>query len=106
MAKFYGMGPSGYGYSGMDDAGEMSAWYVFSAAGLYPLSAADARYLVTAPVFNEVRWQVDKDKVLTVKKPTAGRNLSAVKVNGMSNAGYFVPYALFRSGGEIEIITN
>ncbi len=106
MAKFYGMGPSGYGFSGMDDAGEMSAWYVFSAAGLYPLSAADAHYLVTVPVFDEVRWQVDGGKALTVKKPTAGRNLNAIKVNGASNVGYFVPYALFRSGGRIEVITN
>ena len=106
MAKFYGMGPSGYGYAGMDDAGEMSAWYVFSAAGLYPLSAADARYIVTAPVFDEVRWQVAGNKVLTVRKPAPGRNLRAIKVNGASQAGYFVPYALFRSGGEIEVITN
>jgi len=106
MARFYGMGKSGYGYAGMDDAGEMSAWYVFSATGLYPFSAADARYLVTVPVFDEVRWKTGGSNVLTIRKPTVGRNLSAINVNGQRNAGYFIPYSLFQRGGEIEVITK
>lgn len=106
MARFYGMGKSGYGYAGMDDAGEMSAWYVFSATGLYPFSAADARYLVTVPVFDEVRWQTGNGTVLTIKKPAVGRNLSVINVNGQRNAGYFIPYSLFQRGGEIEVITK
>jgi predicted alpha-1,2-mannosidase len=106
MAKFYGMGPSGYGYAGMDDAGEMSAWYVFSSTGLYPLSAADAQYVVTAPVFEQVRWKTGSGPALTVKKPATGRTLSAINVNGRPNVGYFVPYQLFRDGGEVEVVTK
>lgn len=105
MDKFYGMGKSGYGYAGMDDAGEMSAWYVFSATGLYPLSAADAQYIVTAPVFDKVQWTTN-GKTLTVQHVGTGRNLRAVEVNGASQPGYFVPYGLFRSGGELKVITN
>ena len=105
LARFYGMGPSGYGYAGMDDAGEMSAWYVFSAAGLYPLSAADARYLVTVPVFDKVRWQTGS-KTLTVAHAGPGRHLRSVQVNGASQPGYFVPYELFRSGGELQVVTK
>ena len=106
MAKFYNTGEKGLAFSGMDDAGEMSAWYVFSATGLYPLSAADARYLVTLPVFDEVRWTMPNGKVLTVKKSGASRNLSTIRVNGAPNAGYFVPHQLFSAGGELEVVTK
>lgn len=38
LDRFYGMGPEGLALSGMDDAGEMSSWYVFNAIGLYTYS--------------------------------------------------------------------
>ena len=107
MERFYGIGPEGLALSGMDDAGEMSAWYVFSAAGLYPFSSADARYLVTVPLFDEVRWQpVSEGKTLTVKHNAPGRRLKTINVNGQKQSGYFVPYELFRDGGEVEVVTE
>ena len=106
MDKFYGMGKDGLGYSGMDDAGEMSAWYVFSSTGLYPYSAADAKYLVSVPLFDEVRWKMDDGKVVTIKKPGKGRALSTIKVNGKTTQGYFVDHTIFRQGGELEITTK
>ena len=51
MSRFYGMGKQGLALSGMDDAGEMSSWYVFAAIGLYPYSPADPRYIVSVPLF-------------------------------------------------------
>jgi predicted alpha-1,2-mannosidase len=106
MAKFYNTGEKGLAFSGMDDAGEMSAWYVFGAAGLYPLSAADARYVVTVPLFDEVRWTMPDGKVLTVKKSGASRDLKSIRVNDAPNAGYFVPHQLFRTGGQVEVVTK
>ena len=41
MDRFYDMGAEGLAYAGMDDAGEMSSWYVFNAIGLYTYSPAD-----------------------------------------------------------------
>ncbi len=55
MNNLYGIGDGGLALCGMDDAGEMSSWYVFSALGLYPFSATDPKYLVTAPLFDEVK---------------------------------------------------
>jgi len=106
MAKFYNTGEKGLAFSGMDDAGEMSAWYVFGAAGLYPLSAADARYVVTVPLFDEVRWTMPDGKVLTMKKTGASRDLQHIRVNGTPNAGYFVPHQLFKTGGRVEVVTK
>ncbi|SDE11149.1 alpha-1,2-mannosidase, putative [Dyadobacter soli] len=106
LNNLYGIGDDGLALCGMDDAGEMSAWYVFSALGLYPFSATDPEYIVTVPLFDEVKWKTSTGKMLIIKKPGKGRALRAVKVNGKQTDGYFVPHALFRNGGEIEMVTR
>lgn len=106
LNNLYGIGPEGLALSGMDDAGEMSAWYVFSALGLYTFSATDPEYLVTAPLFDEVKWTTATNKTLTIKKSGKGRGITAIKVNGKEHTGYFVPHELFKNGGNLEIITK
>ncbi len=106
LNNLYGIGEEGLALCGMDDAGEMSAWYVFSALGLYPFSATDPEYLVTVPLFDEINWKTSSGKVLTIKKPGKGRALTTIKVNGKENKGYFVPHELFKQGGTLEIVTR
>lgn len=106
LNNLYGIGPEGLALSGMDDAGEMSAWYVFSALGLYTFSATDPEYLVTAPLFDEVKWTTGTGKTLTIKKPGKGRGITAIKVDGKENKGYFVSHDLFKNGSVLEIITK
>ncbi|WP_069660226.1 GH92 family glycosyl hydrolase [Arcticibacter eurypsychrophilus] len=103
LNNLYGIGDQGLALCGMDDAGEMSAWYVFSALGLYTFSATDPEYLVTVPLFDEVKWKTSSGKVLTITKPGKGRVLTSIKVDGKENNGYFVPHDLFKNGGKIEI---
>ncbi|WP_197901801.1 glycoside hydrolase domain-containing protein [Rhodocytophaga rosea] len=45
LNNLYGIGEEGLALCGMDDAGELSAWYVFTALGLYPFSASDPNIL-------------------------------------------------------------
>lgn len=106
LNNLYGIGDDGLALCGMDDAGEMSAWYVFSALGLYPFSATDAEYIVTAPLFDEVKWRTSNGKTITVTKPEKGRGITAIKVNGIENKGYFVSHDLFKNGGRLDIITR
>lgn len=106
LNTLYGIGDNGLALCGMDDAGEMSSWYVFNALGLYTFSATDPEYLVTVPLFDEVKWRTSNGKLLTISKPGRGRNLATIKVNGRENKGYFVPHDLFKQGGKIEIITR
>ncbi len=106
LNNLYGIGNDGLALSGMDDAGEMSAWYVFSALGLYPFSATDAEYIVTVPLFDEVSWKTSNGKVITIKKPGKGRAMTAINVDGKQNKGYFVSHDLFKKGGTIEIATQ
>jgi predicted alpha-1,2-mannosidase len=106
LNNLYGIGKEGLELSGMDDAGEMSAWYVFCALGLYSFSATDPQYIVTVPLFDEVQWQQTNGKTLTIKKPGNGRNMTAILINNKKIDGYFVPHDLFKTGGEITIKTK
>jgi predicted alpha-1,2-mannosidase len=106
LNNLYGIGKEGLELSGMDDAGEMSSWYVFSSLGLYPFSATDPKYIVTAPLFDEVKWKTSSGKVLTISKPGKGRAITGIKVNGKKTDGYFVSHDLFKQGGNITIVTK
>ncbi|MGY3053237.1 putative alpha-1,2-mannosidase [Pedobacter sp. UYEF25] len=104
--NLYGIGKEGLALSGMDDAGEMSSWYVFSAMGLYPLSPTDAHFITTVPVFDQIDWTTNNGKKLIIKKEGIGRKLTEVDVNGKRLNGYFISNDLFKNGGNIEIKTK
>jgi predicted alpha-1,2-mannosidase len=56
LARHYGDGPDGL--PGNDDSGALSAWYVFSSIGLYPLAGLD-HYLLGSPIFTHVALHLD-----------------------------------------------
>jgi len=106
MNDLYGIGPRGIELSGMDDAGEMSAWFVFTSLGMYPFSATDPKYLVTVPLFDEVKWKTSNGKLITISKPGKGRDLTGIKVDGQESKDIFVSHDLFKNGGKVEIATK
>lgn len=106
LDSLYGVGPEGLALCGMDDAGEMSAWYVFAAMGIYPFSPADTSYIVTVPIFNEVNWTVPAGKTLTISKEGPSRNMKEIRLNKKTVEGYFVPHSLFTEGGQLTIQTH
>lgn len=48
------------GLSGNEDAGQMSAWYVFGAMGFYPVCPASNQYQLSSPIFDKVTLNLDK----------------------------------------------
>ncbi|WP_188459986.1 GH92 family glycosyl hydrolase [Marivirga lumbricoides] len=106
LNNYYGVGEYGLSLPGMDDAGEMSSWYVFSALGLYPFSPADDKYLVTVPLFDEVKWDIGAGKELIVINPEKGRELKGIRVDDEELSGYFVTHQLFSEGGKVELVTE
>lgn len=105
LEDYYGRGEHGLALAGMDDAGEMSSWYVFSAMGLYPLSPADTQYIVSVPVFDQVKWKVG-DSQLLIEHQGEGRDLQEIRVNGEVLDSYFISHDLFTEGGELIISTQ
>ncbi|WP_258098531.1 GH92 family glycosyl hydrolase [Marinoscillum pacificum] len=106
LNNFYGVGEHGIALSGMDDAGEMSSWYVFAAAGFYPLSAGDEEYIVSVPLFDKVSWTTPVGKEVVISKQGSGRALQDIQVDGKTLEGYFITHDLFSSGGKLDIKTK
>ncbi|MEC8885273.1 MAG: glycoside hydrolase domain-containing protein, partial [Bacteroidota bacterium] len=102
LADYYAVGPTGLAFSGMDDAGEMSAWYVFAASGLYPLSPADNEYLVSLPVFDRVKWNLGRNSLEIYKEGTS-RTLKQVQYNGKTLDGYFIDQEQLMLGGDLKL---
>lgn len=106
MNRFYGMGKEGLALSGMDDAGEMSSWYVFSAIGLYPYSPADPDYIVSVPLFQKTSFKMNDGKTLTIVKKNSGERITGITYDGRKIDGYFVTHRELESGKELLITTK
>jgi len=66
MQSMYKAEPDGL--AGNDDVGQMSAWYVFSAMGFYPLNPADGRYVLGTPLFDQLVINPGSEQAFTIKK--------------------------------------
>jgi predicted alpha-1,2-mannosidase len=106
MSRFYGMGDDGLALSGMDDAGEMSSWYVFNAIGLYPYSPADPSYIVSVPLFQKTTFHLNDDKALTILKKNSGNRIAGITYDGQKIDGYFVTHSELETGKELVITTR
>ena len=106
MSKFYGMGADGLALSGMDDAGEMSSWYVFNAIGLYPYSPADPNYIVSVPLFQKTSFKFNEGKPLTILKKNAGDRITSITYGGDRIDGYFISHRDLEAGKELVIDTR
>jgi predicted alpha-1,2-mannosidase len=106
MNRFYGMGADGLALCGMDDAGEMSSWYVFNAIGLYTYSPADPEYIVTVPLFDKVVLSPPNSRALTITKRNSGEKITSITYDGAKIHGYFLPHRDLAAGGEVVITTQ
>jgi predicted alpha-1,2-mannosidase len=65
MDQFYKAEPDGL--IGNEDCGQMSAWYVLSAAGFYPVTPGSTVYAIGTPLFPEVRFNLENGKAFVIK---------------------------------------
>ena len=73
------------GICGNEDCGQMSAWFVFSSMGFYPVDPICGRYEIGSPLFSEVRMHLANGKTFTVLAPEVSRKniyIQSVKRNG------------------------
>jgi putative alpha-1,2-mannosidase len=91
IAEEYGTGPGGL--SGNEDAGQMSAWLVFSMMGFYPVCPASNQYILTKPAFDEIRIALPGGKfflISQVKQSGSGKYIKAVSMNGGRYNNWFI----------------
>ena len=92
------------GIAGNEDCGQMSAWYIFSSLGFYPVNPCGGEYVLGSPLFTEVSIDVGDGKVLTIKAEGAEETpyWNEVLWNGEIVEGYSVEHQELMEGGELE----
>ena len=67
------------GLSGNEDCGQMSAWYVMSALGLYPIAPGNTNYQMGRPLFKKAEIKLPKKKTLSIQAPNNSVSAKYVK---------------------------
>ena len=83
----------------------MSAWYVFSAMGLYPVNPVSGEYEIGTPLFPEMRLNLDNGKTFTVLAPNVSREniyIQRVKVNGELYDKSYITHQQIMDGVTVE----
>lgn len=94
------------GLSGNDDAGQMSAWYVFSAMGFYPVCPASPYYMIGTPLFEKTVLNLENSKqfvILAKNVSSKNKYIYAVKLNGKSYLKNYLNHSDILRGGILEI---
>ncbi len=96
--------PTVDGLCGNDDAGQMSAWYVFSSLGFYPVTPGSPYYALGSPLVKEAAIHLNNGKMLTIKANNQSEEniyVKSVSVNGIIIKGTLLSHQQIINGGEI-----
>ena len=105
MHELYFNAPAGL--CGNEDCGQMSAWYVFSAMGFYPVNPVSGEYEIGTPLFPEMRLNLDNGKTFTVLAPNVSREniyIQSVKVNGQPYDKSYITHQQIMDGATVEFV--
>jgi len=105
LSRLYVGSEIGQGYPGDEDNGEMSAWYLFSAAGFYPLRMGTPAYVIGAPYFPHMDIALENGKHLVIDAPAVSdrnRYVQGLRVNGRPWHRLTLPHALLAQGATLE----
>ena len=95
------------GILGNEDCGQMSAWYIFTALGFYPLNPVSAQYMIGSPLFKAVHLSLPNGNRFDISSPNNGPEnvyIQSVKLNGKSLDIPVITYAQIEAGGRLEFV--
>ena len=93
------------GLGGNDDCGQMSAWYIFSAMGFYPVCPGTDEYVLGAPYVPYVKLTLDNGNTFEIKAPGVSdkmRYVKSVTLNGKAYDKMFITHEDIIKGGILE----
>ncbi len=93
------------GLGGNDDCGQMSAWYIFTAMGFYPVCPGTDQYVLGAPYLPSVRLSFENGKCFEIKAPGVSdkkRYVKSVRLNGKPYSKMYITHQDLLNGGVLE----
>ncbi len=92
------------GLSGNEDCGQMSAWYILSAMGFYPVSPGDPKYEIGSPLFDKVTINLENGKKFTVQADNVSDEniyIQSVTLNGKEYEKSWFSHDVIANGGTL-----
>ena len=90
------------GLAGNDDVGQMSAWFVMSAMGFYPVNPADGNYVFGTPLFEHMTIELDSGKSIDIKvEGDINGFVKAIRFNGEKVQAHQISHDALIAGGEL-----
>ncbi len=107
VGRSFDLAPQGFADGMDDDAGAMTAWYVFAALGLYPLVPGEPWYVVTTPAVANARIDLGNGRALAIRRvgPYDGTIVRA-DWNGRMLTDWRVEHATLLRGGTLTVTTR
>jgi hypothetical protein len=105
LSRLYAGSEIGQGYSGDEDNGEMSAWWLFSALGIYPLGVGSPIYVIGSPLFRRAVVRMDNGNELVVNAPNNSRQniyVQGLSVNGKPWNEVHLPHSVISRGAVLD----
>ena len=93
------------GLCGNEDCGQMSAWYIFSALGFYPVNPCDLKYQFGSPIITDARIDIGREKYFYIKARRASdvnKYIQEVRLNGKSLDRTYITWQEIIDGGTLE----
>ncbi|RYG55009.1 glycoside hydrolase family 92 protein, partial [bacterium] len=93
------------GFAGDEDNGEMGAWYVLNAMGIYPLTPGRPEYVLTSPLFKTMTVKIPGHKDLVIEAPkNSDKNVyvQKVSVNGKTHQPLWISHQDLAQGGKLR----
>jgi len=93
------------GLSGNEDCGQMSAWYVLSALGFYPVTPGSNVYAIGSPLFDKAVIKLENGKRFTVETKNNGKEnsyISSAQLNGKIFKKSFLLQSQIANGGAVS----
>lgn len=95
------------GLDGDDDCGQMSAWYIFTALGFYPLNPASGEYLIGSPLFTEMSLRLASGKefsVTALNNSATNVYIQSATLNGKPLKVPMIRYSDLVGGGALRFV--
>ncbi|MFK8296127.1 GH92 family glycosyl hydrolase [Capnocytophaga canimorsus] len=95
------------GYSGNEDCGQMSAWYVWSSIGLYPMNPVSGEYEIGRPLFPKAKINLPNGETFTIiAENVSAENMyiQSATLNGKPLDRTFITDEELKNGGELKFV--
>ena len=103
MHELYKNTPAGL--CGNEDCGQMSAWYVFSAMGFYPIDPISGKYEIGTPMYPEMKMHLANGKTFTILAPAVSKEniyIQSVKLDGKPYDKSYITHEQIMNGSIFE----